>query len=175
MLLREQLDGRGRVERAVRFVELREPTPTSTSRDTAPRARGTAPKTITRATADGVAPRRVGDGFMLTGRYLAADGSMHSFYSDGIYAASVFEQDGELDRQELPDNATSAEFSGRRLTSYATPSGTAVVWADNDHVYTLVSDAPKRELDAMVNDLPAPTNAGTATEVARFVLAPFRW
>jgi hypothetical protein len=181
LLRREQLDRRGRVERAVRFVVLGEPEPISTSApdsksgDGPPRATGDAPKAIPSAKADSDAPRHLGDGFILTGRYRAADGSRHAFYSDGIYTASVFEQHGDLDRQELPDDATSNEFAGHTLTSYSTPTGTVVVWADDDRVYTLVSDAPKRDLDAMVADLPAPADAGTATEVAEFVLGPFRW
>ncbi len=177
LLRREQLDRRGRVERAVRFVELREPTPASTSGSggETPHAKGSAPKAINKVNAGADAPRRLGDGFSLTGRYRAADGSVHFFYSDGIYTASVFEQAGDLDRQELPDDATSTEFAGRTLTSYSTPSGTVVVWADDDRVFTLVSDAPKRDLDALLHDLPAPSQAGTATEVARFVLGPFRW
>lgn len=176
LLRREQVDTRGRVERAVRFVELSELTPTSASPTvTRPRGEGSAPKTITKSATNAVAAKRIGHGFTLTGRYRAADGSVHNYYSDGIYAASVFEQEGELDRQELPDDATSIDFSGRRVASYSTPSGTVVVWADDDHVYTLVSDAPKRDLEAIVLDLPAPTQVGVASEMARFVLAPFSW
>ena len=174
LLRREQLDRRGRVERAVRFVELNDPTPTSGS-DDAPSAKGSAPKEIAKTNAAGEVPGRLGHGFARTGLYRAADGSIHSFYSDGIYTASVFRQDGELDRQELPDDSTSTDFAGRTLTTYSTPSGAVVVWGDDDRVFTLVSDAPKRDLDAMVRDLPGASGVGTATEVARFVLGPFRW
>jgi hypothetical protein len=176
LLRREQLDTRGRVERAVRFVELSELTPTSASPTvTGPRGEGSAPKAITKSATNAVAAKRLGHGFTLTGRYRAADGSVHHYYSDGIYAASVFAQAGELDRQELPDDATSTDFSGRRLASYSTPSGTVVVWADDDHVYTLVSDAPKRDLDAMMNDLPGPAADDAGEQMTEFVLAPFRW
>ncbi len=176
LLRREQLDRRGRVERAVRFVELNDPTPASMSgSDDAPSAKGSAPKAIAKTNVAADVPARLGHGFALTGLYRAADGTTHAFYSDGIYTASVFRQDGELDRQELPDDSTSTDFAGRTLTTYSTPSGAVVVWADDDRVFTLVSDAPKRDLDAMVRDLPEASEAGTATEVARFVFGPFRW
>ena len=100
---------------------------------------------------------------------------MQLFYSDGIYAASVFEQAGDLDRDELPADATSTDFGGRRIAAYTMPSGTVAVWADGDHVYTLVSDAPKRDLDALVHDLPAAVRADATAEMTQFVLAPFRW
>lgn len=176
LLRREQLDRRGRVERAVRFVELNDPTPASTSgSDDAPSAEGSAPKAIAKTNAAAEVPARLGHGFARTGLYRAADGSTHSFYSDGIYTVSVFRQDGELDRQELPDDSTSTDYAGRTLTTYSTPSGAVVVWADDDRVFTLVSDAPKYDLDAIVRGLPEASEVGTATEVARFVLGPFRW
>jgi hypothetical protein len=178
LLRRAQLDRRGRVERAVRFIELSDPTPVSTSvsgSDDTPSAKGSAPKAIAKTNVGAEVRERLGDGFTLTGLYRAADGSTHSFYSDGIYTASVFRQDGELDPQELPDDSKSIDFAGRTLTTYSTPSGAVVVWADDDGVFTLVSDAPKRDLDAMVRDLPEPSGVNTATELARFVLGPFRW
>jgi hypothetical protein len=176
LLRREQLDGHGRVVRAVGFVRLSAPIPTARSANLPTRrAEGSAPKEIMKSPPSSVAPLRLGRGFALTGRYLDTDGSVQLFYSDGIYSASLFEEAGRLDRHELPDDATATDFGGRRLTTYATPSGTVVVWNDDDRVYALVSDAPKRDLDAIVNDLPAPTKADTASEMAQFVLGPFRW
>ena len=176
LLRREQLDARGRVERAVGFVELSDPTPTvATAKLNAPRSEGSAPKVVTKSPPEYVAPLRIGRGFALTGRYLDTDGTVQLFYSDGIYAASLFEQVGELDRHDLPDDATSSDLVGHRLTTYATPSATVVVWADDDRVYTLVSDAPMRDLEAILEDLPAPAQADAASEMAQFVLDPFRW
>ena len=177
LLRREQLDARGRVTRSVGFVQLGDATPASTtpSKAKTPRAEGPAPKAIKKSPSADVAPSRLGRGFTLAGRYRGSDGSIQLFYSDGIYAVSVFEQQGDLDRRGLPDDASPTDFAGRELDSYEIPSGTVVVWADADRVYTLVSDAPKRDLDAIVHDLPAPAESDTASEMTRFVLAPFQW
>ena len=176
LLRREQLGDHGRVERSVSFTELTDPVATKPApKAKTPRAGGTSPRQIATSPQGSDALRRHGDGFVLTGRYRGADDSVQRFYSDGIYAASVFEAPGQLDRRDLPDDATSVDVGGRRVKQYATSSGTVAVWEGDDHVYTLVSDAPKRDLDAIIDDLPRESRDDGAEEVTQFVLAPFRW
>jgi hypothetical protein len=176
LLRREQLDDRGRVVRAVGFTEMSDPVLRGASpKSTVPRAAGAAPNPISRAPTGYIAPSRLGNGFELAGRYRGADDSVQLFYSDGIYAASVFEQAGALDPHDLPSDATSIDIGAHRVDGYTTASGTVAVWAADDLVYTLVSDAPKRELDAMLEDLPRSSGDDATEEMTHFVLAPFQW
>ncbi len=182
LLRREQLAGNGhgrgndRVERTVTFTKISNPVVTASApKASTPRAEGKSPRQISRVPSGFAAPNRLGVGFQLTSRYRSADASVQLFYSDGIYAASVFEQAGALDRGDLPADATSADLGGHPVERYTTSSGTVVVWEGDDHVYTLVSDAPELDLGAMITDLPAASAGDTPEQVAKFVLAPFHW
>ena len=73
------------------------------------------------------------------------------FYSDGVFTASVFEQQGDLDWSALPDGGTDSRLAGTRTRTYHEPSGDVVVWARNGLVYTGVSDAPSDVFAAMVD------------------------
>lgn len=170
LLRREVLDGRGRVERSVGFVQLAvssstpvpliEPSPAGTT----PRARP--------VPAGYHAPASPGAGFELVGRYRDASGAVQLFYSDGLFGVTVREQRGALDWAALPTGGTAVELAGHRTRRYVLPSADVVVWERGGVVYTCVSDAPDDDFEAMVKGF-TPGGRSTAQSVVDFVLGPF--
>jgi hypothetical protein len=180
LLRREQLDRRGNIMRAVGFVSFGE-TPGSffgVVPADAPRAPVTSatmqPRPIESVSAPFRAPQRAGDGFRLAGRYEDQSGTVHLFYSDGLYGVSVFEQEGELDWSGLPagEARTVGDEDARR---YRTPAGVVTVWESDDVVYTVVTDAPADELEDLLADVAPPESPSTLERVTSFVLGPFDW
>jgi hypothetical protein len=175
MLRREQLD-RGRVTRAVGFVEMSPPRPvTASSPPTAPRAAQEAKRIATKMSKPWDAPRRLGAGFALVDAHRNPGGTMQLFYSDGLVGMSVFEQRGRLDEGSLPRGGRDVELAGRRARVYETASGETVMWGAGDVVYSCVTDAPSSRLTAILEKLPAPKQHSVVASVTRFVLGPFSW
>ena len=119
LLRREQLDTRGRTVRvAVGFTSIGEPAGAFIGAlpAEAPSAAGAQhqpPAAVLREVAAPFrAPGTVGDRFRLAGRYDEDHGTLHLFYSDGLFSVSVFEQEGDLDPAGLPAGAESRH--GRR-------------------------------------------------------------
>jgi hypothetical protein len=180
LLRRELLDRRGDIVRSVGFVSIGDTpgaffgaVPAETPR--APRSSAARqPHAIDSVGSPFRAPERAGDGFRLSGRYRDTDGTVQLFYSDGLFGVSVFEQEGELDWNELPEGEarTVGDHDARQ---YRTPTGVVTVWESGDVVYTTVADAPADQLDELLADL-APTGSPSAFErVTSFVLGPFDW
>lgn len=181
LLRREHVDRRGRITRAVGFVTIGEPTgalfgvaPAESPR--APLASATRqPRSIESVAAPFRAPSTAGDGFRLAGRYRDATGTVHLFYSDGLFGVSVFEQEGTLDRSALPGGGVARNVGGQDAVLYRTPSGVVTVWESDEVVYTAVADAPVDEVDELVADV-TPSDSPSAVErVTSFVLGPFDW
>jgi len=172
LLLGRQVVGPdGRVQRSVQFesVEIGEPTtPVS-----APRGVRNATATPLSSVPDGYRAPSSLDGYDLVTRSRHPDGVL-LFYSDGVFTASVFEQQGDLDWGSLPDGGTDSRLAGTRTRTYHDPSGDVVVWARNGLVYTCVSDAPSDVFSGMVERL-ANGDRSTAESVVDFVLGPFGW
>ncbi|HEY4398540.1 MAG TPA: hypothetical protein VGO28_12790 [Acidimicrobiia bacterium] len=181
LLRREQLDARGRIERAVGFTSIGEPAGMlvgalpaeaphapagSTSRE---------PRVLHHVAAPFRAPGAAGDRFRLAGRYDEAQDTLHLFYSDGLYSVSVFEQKGDLDTTGLPAGAKARTVAGRDVRQYLTPGGIVMVWESSDVVYTTVSDAPVDQIDAVVADLGPSPSPNALDRVTNFVLGPFSW
>ena len=57
---------------------------------------------------------------------------------------------------------------------YITPSGTVVVWSDDDRGFTGISDAPPDVAVAALRPM-SPRSLSAAEKVADFVTAPFDW
>lgn len=180
LLRREQLDGRGNAVRTVGFVTIGEAdgaffgvVPADAPR--APRTTATRePRPVESLAAPFHAPQRAGDGFRLAGRYRDADGTVHLFYSDGLFDVSVFEQEGDLDWSALPKGEARA-VSDHDARRYRTPAGVVTVWESDDIVYTVVTDAPADQVDELLADF-TPSDSPSALErVTDFVLGPFSW
>jgi sigma-E factor negative regulatory protein RseB len=121
------------------------------------------------------APGRAGDGFRLVARRRHSGAVVQLSYSDGLLSASVFEQPGRLNWNALPDGGQPANVGGHPAVAYAMSVGSALVWEHAGIVYTCVADAPKEELLALAAGVSSHGQDGTATRLARVVLAPFAW
>jgi len=121
------------------------------------------------------APRRLGDGFELTGAYRRGSDGMQWYYSDGLHGISVFERDGDLAWDELPEGGRDVAMAGTDAHLYTNAAGTGVVWASDGRVYTLVSEIPSLEVAGVIADLADGDEPGMLEEVTRFVTAPFSW
>ncbi len=147
LLRREQLDRRGNTVRAVSFVSIGE-------------AAGAL---------FGVLPADA------PGRYRDSAGTVQLFYSDGLFAVSVFEQQGELDWSELPAGGDSRTVAGADARRYRTPTGVVTVWESDEVVYTAVGDAPTDQVDGLLADFMPSDSPSTFERVTSFVLGPFDW
>ncbi len=112
-------------------------------------------------------------GYELVTRSQHPDGVL-LFYSDGLFTASVFEQQGDLDWSALPGGGTDSRQAGTRTRTYHEPSGDVVVWARNGLVYTGVSDAPSDVFANMIEQL-ADSGRSTPESIVDYVLGPFGW
>jgi hypothetical protein len=180
LLRREQLDGRGRTLRAVGFESISDPiaadteTPPSLPRADQP-AKRREPRSVETVHDPYRAPNDAGDQFTLVGQYRDADGTLQLFYSDGLFDVSVFEQAGALDANVLPDGGRWVELRGHHARLYESLMGEAVVWEGAGVVYTCVTDAPRRELEAMLADFPRRTSPSAMQSLVDAVLGPFSW
>ncbi len=140
LLAREVLGPRGQVERSVRFsnIEVGERGGNPPSPPAGVKSRSAEKLT---SFPDGYRAPGAPAGFELVTRSRHPDGVL-LFYSDGVFTASVFEQQGDLDWGALPDGGTESELADTRTRTYREASGDVAVWERNGLVYTCVTDAP---------------------------------
>ena len=174
LLRREILDPDGRVEREVTFDRLVElgpvvpPLPPTTTRAAEPTPVGSMPSGYP-------APRTLGHGYRLLGRYRLPDGTIQLYYGDGLFTLSLFEQKGTIDWGEVPPGQ-SEHIGGVDARLIATPTTSAVVWEARGIVTTCVSDAPSDQVLAAVRDLvDTGGSSSVGSDIAHFVLGPFGW
>lgn len=174
LLAREVLGPDNEVERSIRFTDLVVGPRASAVRTPSPPADVKSP-TAEKLTSvpDGYRAPGSAAGFQLVTRSRHPDGVL-LFYSDGVFSASVFEQQGELDWSALPDGGTDSRLADTRTRVYREASGDVAVWARNGLVYTCVTDAPSDVFETMVGAL-ASDERSTAQSVVDFVLGPFGW
>jgi hypothetical protein len=174
LLRREVLDRRGRLVRAVGFVRLGDAARAAPPHVPDSGGRGPAPEPAADVPDGYRDPDRIVD-FELLGRYRHPDGSVQLFYGDGLFHVSVFQEPGDVDWDSLPSGGRDETVEGSRARSYATASGTVVVWGDDGFVLTCVGDAPPDRVWAVVRDLNTAGDGDILDDVADFVLAPFGW
>ncbi|MGZ6993817.1 MAG: sigma-E factor regulatory protein RseB domain-containing protein [Acidimicrobiia bacterium] len=179
LLRRDQLDEHGRVMRRFAFVQMSEPRAVVSSKHNVPNlgrsAGSAAPRALKDVPDDLRAPKRIGDGFVLSGIYSQPDGSVQLYYSDGLLGLSVFERTGQLDWESLPTGGRTAELGDVRAKIYRTAAGAAVVWGSHDVTYTCVTDAPVGEVSAIAAGLSGSGDSSALEDAGRFVTAPFSW
>jgi hypothetical protein len=125
------------------------------------------------STPDGYRAPSSAANFELVTRSRHPDG-VQLFYSDGIFTASVFEQQGDLDWGSLPAGGVASELADTRTVVYHEPSGDVAVWHRDGLVYTCVTDAPSDVFSHMVGAL-ASDQRSTPESIVDFVLGPFGW
>jgi hypothetical protein len=187
MLRREVLDRKGKVVRAVGFVEVKK---LGGSRSAPPAVPDTtAAKTKSGEKVDPTpdevvdlpkgfhAPDRIAEGFVLAGRYLRDDETVQLYYTDGLFGFSVFQQRGDLDWAGLPRGGDGIVVDGADARGYEVAGGTVLVWDRDDTTRTLVSDAPMADLRAFAAAFDDGTrdHPGLVERITDFVLGPFGW
>jgi hypothetical protein len=172
LLGREVLGPHGQVERSVRFssIEVGE----RDGRTMSPPANVTS-RTAEKLTSlpDGYRAPGAPAGFELVTRSRHPDGVL-LFYSDGVFTASVFEQQGDLDWGALPGGGSDSQLADTRTRTYHEASGDVAVWERNGLVYTCVTDAPSDVFSGMIDAL-ASEGRSTPEAIVDFVLGPFGW
>jgi hypothetical protein len=172
LLAREVLGPSGRVERSVRFSSIdvgeRDAAATRAPSD----VRTPTAEKLT-ATPDGYRAPESPAGFELVTRSRHPDGVL-LFYSDGVFTASVFEQQGELDWGALPSGGADTQLADTRTRTYHEASGDVAVWERNGLVYTCVTDAPSDVFEQMVGAIASDARS-TPQSIVDFVLGPFGW
>lgn len=172
LLSREVLDPHGRRERSVRFtsIDVGERAPSAVSPPAAVSARRAEPL---RSVPDGYRAPSSPAGFELLTRSRHPDGVL-LFYGDGVFTASLFEQQGDLDWGSLPRGGDDSTLADTRTRTYHEPGGDVAVWERDGLVYTFVSDAPS-DVFARVVAAVAAEGRSTPESVVDFVLGPFGW
>ncbi|HSG80004.1 MAG TPA: hypothetical protein VLD62_10525 [Acidimicrobiia bacterium] len=154
----EVLDASGRVFRASFLTEL-----SAMSGVAGVQQRTTGPfmedaKQMERSTATDRLPEQV-DGYRRVDVYAAPGGGVHAFYTDGLFAFSVF----EYRRTATPrafERAGEVLLSGHRYRRIVEPSQIWLHWHAPDQSYVLVGDLPPDHLDEVMASLPAPGDRG---------------
>lgn len=120
------------------------------------------------------AVRSLSNGFVLVDARATAEHATQLRYSDGVFEASVFTQPGPIDWGSLPKDGRDVSYGPVRVRTYASPSGTVIVWQSGQQVMTCVTDATRADQADLVTALTRHGDGGW-TEVVKFVTGPFRW
>lgn len=173
LLERDVFGPSGRLLRSVGFVEFEE-LPADQQSEAPPRERRVAPGAPRRVPDGYLAPEEPGEGYHLVGGFRRPDGVVQLLYSDGIFSMSVFEQEGAIEWDALPDGRE-GEVAGHRMRSYTTVAGEAVLWQRDDVAVTCIGDAPLDEMLRFTRALVEDDARGVLGDIADFVLSPFSW
>ena len=172
LLAREVLGPSGRVERSVRFSSIEVGERDAAATEPPDDVRTPTAEKLT-SMPDGYRAPSAPGGFELVTRSRHSDGVL-LFYSDGVFTASVFEQQGELDWGALPKGGDDTQLADTRTRLYREASGDVAVWERNGLVYTCVTDAPSDVFEQMVNAIASDARS-TPQSIVDFVLGPFGW
>jgi sigma-E factor negative regulatory protein RseB len=135
-----------------------------------------APRVVSQAQPSGVsAPLALADGYVRVGLYRKSS-VVQAQYSDGLFDMSVFEQEGRLDPDSLPDGER-VPIGRAKAWHYEWAGGHIMVWQRSGTVYTAVSDAPLDDVITAMASLPA-VNTGLSfvnrlRQVCRSLVQPF--
>ncbi len=113
------------------------------------------------------APRQLA-GYTLVDVYRAPKG-VQLLYERGSYGLSVFEQEGDLDAAELPDNGSWLDVDGHRAWKWDAPlaDGRVLVVERGDLVFTLVGDESGDAVRAAAEALPGRPKVALETRLRR--------
>jgi hypothetical protein len=172
LLAREVLGPKGNVERSLRFTQI-DFDAGGVASIAAPSGTHSPSAKPLSSVPDGYRAPSAAGGFDLVARSRHPDGVL-LFYSDGLFTASVFEQQGDLDWGSLPPGGSDSLLADARTRTYSGPGGHVAVWERDGLVYTCVTDAPS-DVFARVVGAFDPGARSTTDAVVDFVLGPFGW
>ncbi|MGH9279725.1 MAG: hypothetical protein ACRD12_16710 [Acidimicrobiales bacterium] len=175
LLRREHFEGAGPPDRTVEFESVTiggAPPPLTVP----PQAVDHASEVVSQGVPSGVsAPAALAEGYARVGLYRTA-GVVQVQYNDGLFDLSIFEQEGRLDRGDLPDGER-VRIGRAAGWHYEWAGGHVLVWERSGTVYTAVSDAPLDHIVDAVRSLP-PAAASLSfmnrlRQVCRSLVQPF--
>ena len=106
-------------------------------------------------------------GYRLRGAY-PVEGGMHLLYEKGRFALSVFEQEGELDPDDLPADGSHLRIDGDDAWRWdGDREGRVVVLERGDLVVTLVGEESGDAVEAAARALPGADGIGFGTRLKR--------
>lgn len=98
-------------------------------------------------------------GYRREGLYQAPEGGVQGYFSDGLFAFSVFALPGAVDPGEMA-SATEMRKAGRSYRVRYLPSEAWVFWRSGDRSYLVVGDLPPDHLEEVLEGLPRPDRPG---------------
>jgi sigma-E factor negative regulatory protein RseB len=153
LLRREQFDGGSAPSRTMTFDTLEIGTQNAAPRIPAKVKNAAAsPVPLGRLSSGVSAPSTLPGSYKRLGVYKRS-GMTQVLYSDGLYDLSVFQEEGRLDRSDLPEGER-VQVGKRAGWHYVWPGGHVVLWEARGVVHTVVSDAPLDQVMAAVRSLP---------------------
>jgi hypothetical protein len=168
----EVLGPSGKVQRAVQYSQIEIGARGENEMPPTPKVANRAAEPL-KSVPDGYRAPSAPAGFQLVTRSRHPDGVL-LFYSDGMFTASVFEQQGDLHWDALPSGGSESQLADTRTRTYNEPSGDVAVWAHDGLVLTCVTNAPSDVFAQLVGAL-ASDDRSTTKKVVDFVLGPFGW
>jgi hypothetical protein len=107
-------------------------------------------------------------GYHLVDAY-RADHGVQLLYQNGTYGLSVFEQEGNLDGERLPENGTWFDVDGERAWRWDAPTaqGRVVVVERGDLVVTIVGDESSAVVRSAAEDFPGRPRVALETRLRR--------
>ena len=105
-------------------------------------------------------------GYVRADTYVGPDGTIQSFFTDGLFSFSLFEVDANA-RLDRFDDAMRVELGDASYRRLITPTETWITWKAGDVAYVLVGDLPPDHLEAVVGALPAPRDSSFLTRLWR--------
>ena len=97
--------------------------------------------------------------YELADAYGGPNNSVQGFYTDGLFAFSLFVVSGAADSERLGE-ATNYKIDGRRYRRLVEPGEMWVSWASGGNTFVLVGDLPPDHLEAVLAELPKPNRSG---------------
>lgn len=118
-----------------------------------------------------------GDYQLVSAYAVAAEDSqpLHVVYGDGLYAVSVFQQEGQPDWQAMPAGAQRLEDVEGEVYAWPGAIPQRYVWTVDGRTWSVVTDAPSDDLRAILDELPQPHSPGLLERLGRGLGRLWSW
>lgn len=105
-------------------------------------------------------------GYWRADTYLAVEGTVQAFYTDGLFSFSVFEAKATAKTGDL-EKADKVELANKTYRRVILPGETRLLWRTASQTYILLGDLPPDHLEAVLIELPRPARANVMVRVWR--------
>src|SRR5581483_5096444 len=163
LLRRSQYDARGTLQRSFTFDHINIGDQSMTPPTTPAAPRSDVPKTLalSKVPSSEREPSVLASGYKRLGAFTQG-GVVQLVYSDGLYDLSLFQEEGALDKSDLPADRRTVRLSGHPAWAFSWPGGEGIVWTAGRTVYTLMGDVPPDELATVAQSVPVHRSTSVA-------------